>query len=141
MAGARPRQALVSARVARNLRGRRLLFWGAIVFAFVMAILPHPPQIPGAPSDKVQHIMAFVALAGLGLWAYPRSQKRLLLVGLAAFGALIEVVQAIPALHRDSDPADWLADTLAATAVLAAFAVWRLTRPTERDKPADTPPI
>lgn len=125
----------MSARVAPNLRGRRLLFWVAIVFAFVMAILPHPPQIPGAPSDKVQHIMAFVALAGLGYWAYPRAQKRLLLVGLAAFGALIEVVQAIPALHRDSDPADWLADTLAATAVLTAVAIWRLTRRGDEDQP------
>jgi hypothetical protein len=125
----------VSERVARSLRGRRLLFWAAIVFAFVMAILPHPPEIPGAPSDKVQHIIAFVALAGLGYWAYPRSQKRLLLVGLAAFGALIEVVQAIPALHRDSDPADFMADTLAAAAVLTAVAIWRLTRRGDQDQP------
>jgi hypothetical protein len=39
---------------------------------------------------------------------------------LSAFGAIIEVLQAIPALNRDSDPVDWLADTVAAALVLAA---------------------
>jgi hypothetical protein len=41
-----------------------------------------------------------------------------LLLWLSLFGAFIEVVQAIPALHRDSDVLDWLADTAAAGAIL-----------------------
>ena len=48
-----------------------------------------------------------------------------LLGGLSAFGAIIEVLQAIPALNRDSDPVDWLADTIAAALVLAAVRWWR----------------
>ena len=48
-----------------------------------------------------------------------------LLIGLSLFGALIEVVQAIPALHRDSDPLDWLADTIACAIVLLAIRWWR----------------
>ena len=32
-----------------------------------MAIIPHPPQLPGAPSDKIQHIMAFLVLGALGI--------------------------------------------------------------------------
>ncbi len=38
--------------------------------------------------------------------------------GLSLFGAFIELVQYIPALHRDSDPIDWIADTAAAALVL-----------------------
>ena len=47
-----------------------------------------------------------------------------LLVGLSLFGAAIEVVQAIPALHRDSDVSDWLADTIAAVAVVLLLVRW-----------------
>lgn len=49
-----------------------------------------------------------------------------LLASLSAYGALIEVLQAIPALNRDSDPVDWGADTLAAAIVLAAVWRWRI---------------
>lgn len=114
--------------VPKRLTLAKLLFWSAVAFAFVMAVMPYPPEFPGAPSDKVQHIIAFLVLAALGLWAYPRSPKRLLLLGLAAFGALIEFVQSIPALNRDSDATDWMADTLAALTVLTLVALWRLAK-------------
>ena len=102
----------------------RLLFWAATAFAFVMAVIPHPPELPGHPSDKIQHILAFLVLAGLGRWAYPQVRKRELLLGLAAFGALIEMVQAIPMLHRDSDPYDWIADVAAALTVFVIVWLW-----------------
>ena len=44
-----------------------------------------------------------------------------LIVGLSLFGAFIEVAQAIPMLHRDSDPLDWVADTVACALVVIAF--------------------
>jgi len=88
----------------------RLCFWLATTVAFVMAVLPHPPQLPGAPTDKIQHILAFAVLTVLGSAAYPRTHPVALIIGLAAFGGLIEAVQAIPALHRTSDVRDWLAD-------------------------------
>jgi VanZ family protein len=88
------------------------------MFAFVMAVVPHPPEIPGEPSDKIQHMMAFATLALLGAWSYADAALWGLLAGLSFYGALIEVVQAIPALGRDSDVKDWIADTLAAGAVL-----------------------
>ncbi len=91
----------------------RALFWAAAAFAFVMAVLPHPPQIPGEPNDKVQHIVAFATLALLGSWAYASTRPVKLLAWLSLFGAAIEIVQLIPALHRDSDVLDWLADTAA----------------------------
>jgi VanZ family protein len=90
-----------------------------------MAIVPHPPQMPGEPNDKVQHIVAFATLSLLGSYAYPRTTLVKLLIGLSLFGALIEVVQAIPSLHRDSDVLDWLADTVAVSVVLLIVRWWR----------------
>jgi hypothetical protein len=106
----------------------RILFWSAAAFAFVMAALPHPPQVPGTPPDKVQHVLAFTCLALLGWAAYPRLGMVKLLLGLSAFGALIELVQMIPSLHRDSDALDWFADTAAVIVVLLAILLWRRMR-------------
>ena len=102
----------------------RAAFWTAASFAFVMAVLPHPPEVPGEPNDKVQHIIAFATLAALGTFAYPRITLVRLLAGLSLFGAFIEVVQAIPALHRDCDIWDWVADTIA-VAVVLGLVWWR----------------
>lgn len=106
-------------------RALRLLFWAAALFAFVMAVLPHPPELPGHPSDKVQHIAAFATLGLLGSLAYPAAAATGLLLRLSLFGAFIELVQAIPALHRDSSALDWIADTVACGLVLLAIGWWR----------------
>lgn len=89
-----------------------------------MAVLPHPPRVPGNPPDKIQHIFAFLVLAVLGYLAYPQVKKRVLLLGLMAFGALIEVAQMVPQIHRDSDPYDWIADTGASLTVFVILALW-----------------
>ena len=109
----------------RASRTARAIFWAAACFAFVMAVLPHPPEVPGHPNDKIQHIAAFATLALFGSFAYPLTTLFSLLVRLSLFGAAIEVIQAIPALHRDSDILDWLADTVAVAVVLLAVRWWR----------------
>jgi VanZ family protein len=106
----------------------RFAFWAALIFAFVMAVLPKPPQLPGAPTDKIQHILAFVALTILATAGYPRLRPLMLVFALAGFGALIEIVQAIPALHRSSDVMDWLADIAAALITLGIVIVLRRLR-------------
>jgi hypothetical protein len=112
----------------RASRAARAIFWAAAAFAFVMAVLPHPPEVPGHPNDKVQHVAAFATLALLGSFAYPRTELTKLLIRLSLFGAAIEVVQAIPVLHRDSDVLDWLADSVAAAAILLIVRWWRGAR-------------
>lgn len=99
----------------------RILFWMAIVTSFLAAINPQPPQLPGAPNDKVQHILAFLVLGALAFFAYPKSSPFILGAALSLFGAFIELVQLIPVLHRDGDPIDWIADTAAAAVVLVAL--------------------
>jgi len=63
--------------------------------------------------DKLQHMTAFAVLTLLGWVAYPRVSRIKLVLALIAFGGLIEIVQLIPMLQRDSDWHDWLADIIA----------------------------
>ena len=102
------------------------LFWGALAFAVVMALLPEPPHLPiDGFGDKFEHMLAFATLALLAALAWPRAE--LLRIGerLSFVGALIEVAQAIPALGRDCDIRDWIADTLAIAVVLLIVAALR----------------
>ncbi len=98
------------------------LFWAAAAFTLVMALLPRPPVPPGlAASDKVQHIFAFAVLSLLAAAAFPRRGLIALFLGMALLGGLIEVLQMIPALNRDAEVMDWVADCLASLAALSAW--------------------
>jgi len=104
----------------------RLTFFAALLFAFVMATLPRAPALPFEPTDTEQHTLAFVTLAVLAVLAWPKLRLVWIWLGLSLFGALIECVQAIPALHRDAELRDWLVDNAAVLAILlAAFALRR----------------
>lgn len=104
-----------------------LAFWGCLAGAITLALIPHPPELPEM-GDKAQHMLAFGTLAFLGAFAFPRFPKVHLAERLSFLGALVEVFQAIPALHRDCDIRDWIADTLAIVAVLILLEVLGLPR-------------
>lgn len=99
-------------------RYARIAFYLAAAFAFVMASLAHPPVLPGQPDDKLLHTIAFAVLGTLAALGFRQRSSLALLLLLGLFGAMIELVQAIPALNRDSDPLDLLADVVAAAAAL-----------------------
>lgn len=103
----------------------RVALFAAVTFAVTMALLPHPPGVIEV-GDKYQHMLAFAVLAALAALAYPREPLFRLGERLSFLGALIEVLQAIPALHRDCDIFDWLADTAAIAAVLGL--IWLARR-------------
>jgi VanZ family protein len=100
----------------------RPLFWALALFALTMALLPHPPHTPiDRFGDKFEHMFAFAVLAGVAALGWREVRGLRLLLALSLFGAGIEVMQALPALHRDSDVRDWIADTAAALAVLGTI--------------------
>ncbi len=104
----------------------RRAFFVAAAFAFVMALLPQPPELPGQPGDKIQHMLAFFTLGALAAAGWRERTLWPLFAGLAVFGGAIELFQLIPAMHRDSEALDWLADMGAA---LAGLALVRLVLP------------
>jgi hypothetical protein len=120
----------MSAFLARHRRWVRILFWAAAAFAFAMAVDPHPPHFQGEPGDKVEHMAAFATLAALAAAAWPERNYAAIGLALSYLGATIEILQAIPALHRDCDIIDWVADTVALSLVLAA--AWAIRRAARR---------
>lgn len=94
------------------------MFWLAMALALFMALVPKPPALPGNLGDKVQHILGFATLTALAVLAYRPSRYLTLFGSLAIFGACVELAQAIPALQRDADIRDWLADSAAILVVL-----------------------
>lgn len=108
-------------------RWAKVLFWCALVFSVTMALLPHPPELAADKmGDKFHHMLAFGVMTGLALLAWPQAERLRLIERLSFLGAMIEVAQAIPALQRDCDIRDWVADTLSILIVAAGF--WLIER-------------
>jgi hypothetical protein len=99
----------------------RVMFFAALIGVLYFAWTPAPPTLLG--NDKSQHMLAFAVLMILFRLAWPQWSWRGALVWFGALGAVIELVQAIPALHRDCDINDWFADMAAVVAALAVIAV------------------
>jgi hypothetical protein len=104
-------------------------FWLALAFALFMALVPRPPQVIDLNNDKIDHMLAFATLSILGAISFPRMSLLRLGERLSFVGAMIEVLQAIPALHRDCDYRDWIADTAAIAVVLLIVALIRRGTP------------
>ena len=88
----------------------------AILFAPGSDVPPSPPGV-----DKLVHAGLFLALAVTGRWAGVR--RGALAVLLPLYAAASELIQAIPALHRDATLGDWLADVVGA---LLGLLLWEL---------------
>lgn len=101
-----------------------ILFWLALVGATTLAIMPQPPRLPTDDlGDKFNHMLAFATMAGLAAVAYRDTPRLRVIERLSFLGAMIEVVQSIPVLHRDCDIRDWIADTLAIIVVTGIAAL------------------
>ena len=94
-------------------RAAPFLFWAALLFAYVCAIMPAQEAPKFSSSDKVEHMVAFLTLAILAAFAFPKATVLKVGIWLAVFGAFIEFSQAVPALHRDASVYDWVADVAA----------------------------
>jgi hypothetical protein len=109
------------------LGGARVVFWATLVITFVIAEMP-PDKAPQLFSwDKAEHFTAFYVLSCMAIMAYPRTSLLVAGLWLSLFGATIELVQALPFIHRDCDIKDWIADVIgiASSFAPAIFYQWR----------------
>jgi hypothetical protein len=116
-------------------------FFAALAFTLTMAWLPHPPAVLMHEDDKALHILAFITLSFLASLAFPAAPLARIGERLSFVGALIEIVQSIPALQRDCDIMDWIADTMAVAATLAVVAGirWLWLRRRRPSAPSESP--
>ncbi|ATE65276.1 hypothetical protein [Rhizorhabdus dicambivorans] len=96
------------------------IFWTTLGVVYGLAIMPSQQAPDLGAGDKVNHIAAFLTLAILGRAAYRAHPAWRLALGLSLFGALVELTQAIPVLHRDASIWDWVADSAATLVALSA---------------------
>jgi hypothetical protein len=109
------------------IRLAQAAFLAALIFTFYSAVIPPQKALALVPWDKAEHFIAFYALTGLAVAAYPRRNLLVIAALLSGFGALIEFVQGLDIVHRDRDFWDWVADTIAICAALAPMLLvwWR----------------
>ena len=106
----------------------RGLFAAVLLFTLAAALAPNAQAPDLGHGDKLNHIAAFVTLAVMAAWAWPRARLWRIAVALSAFGAAIEGLQALPIIARDAELADWYADTAAAVLALVLVALVRRVR-------------
>lgn len=104
---------------------RRLIVfacWLAVAVAYVAAVVPQrdAPHLGG--SDKLDHMAAFFTICFLARLAYRHVAVGVIFWLAVAFGAFIELSQALPFIHRDAELGDWIAD--AAAAAIGVSAAW-----------------
>ena len=114
-------------KVSWIVRLAQVAFFAALIFTFYSAVIPPQKALRLVPWDKAEHFLAFYALTGLAVAAFPRRNLFLLAALLSAFGAFIEFVQGLSIVRRDRDFWDWLADTVAIAMALAPMLLvwWR----------------
>ncbi len=93
-----------------STRHWRWLFWACLLAVLALSLLPLSPELPTTGWDKTNHLLAFAVLLLLGDRAYP-GKLGWMLVGLLAYGGLIEILQSFTS-DRMAEWADLLADGL-----------------------------
>jgi hypothetical protein len=114
-------------KVSWLIRLAQVAFFAALIFTFYSAVIPPQKAVKLVPWDKAEHFLAFYALTGLAVAAFPRRNLFVLAALLSAFGAFIELVQGLSIVSRDRDFWDWVADTVAICMALAPMILvwWR----------------
>jgi VanZ family protein len=105
----------------------RVLFLTALVLISDLALQPghaFPPDLFGP--DKVQHVLAFMALTVLARMGWPSIHGGVIFVVLMGYGVGIEIAQSQPWVGRTSSMADIVADGVG---ILVAFVgLWIFSR-------------
>ena len=86
----------------------RTAFWLTLLSVLVLSLLPVSTPLPSTGWDKTNHVLGFAVLAILGGMGY-RGHELRLAAGLLAYGALIEVLQALSG-YRFAEWGDLLSD-------------------------------
>jgi VanZ family protein len=87
-----------------------LAFVICLVSVLTLALMKNPSTLLDTGWDKGNHVLAFAVLTFLGRMSFP-SQRVLLLLGLLAYGVLIENLQFMTG-YRFSEYQDFAADVV-----------------------------
>jgi VanZ family protein len=100
------------------------LFWLVMVIVSILLLIELPPHEGGWPYwDKVQHVTVFLGLTVIGLLAHPFIKNKMI-IGLAVYGGMAEILQGLFTITRMPSMLDWVADLVGiALAVTIIYAI------------------
>ena len=113
----------------------RATFYVASVLVFALSLMPSAALPPTTIGDKAEHIIAYALLALLGGASTERGIVHMI-IGLTAFGTVIELLQAFSP-GRSPDVLDALADFVGASIGVAAAMILRRTIGADRSRRSD----
>lgn len=101
----------------------------AVLVVLVLSVIKTGSPLPGEYSDKIEHALAFFALAALvGIGHAGSALVRRLMLALIGYGLLIECIQwCIP--WREFSLLDWAADAVGVVSWLLLARLWRGEQP------------
>ncbi len=89
------------------------LWWLAVGVVVVLSLTPPPPMELPRHGDKIEHLLAYAALAAAAVQVWRPGRPLLLAgLGLVLMGVLLEFAQGALTATRQADPFDALANTL-----------------------------
>jgi VanZ family protein len=99
--------------------------WILVVLAVIASIIP-PSDLPlmGGVSDKLEHVVAYSALALWFAGIYPKSRYPMIGVALLVMGIVVEGLQGAMNLGRDADMRDVYANTIGIVSGLLLALIW-----------------
>lgn len=86
-----------------------------------LATTPGTDLLPPSPSDKLNHLVAFMELTLLARLGWPQARVSSVLILLLGYGVAIEIIQ-WPLPYREFSVADMVAD---AAGIALGLALWR----------------
>ncbi len=99
------------------------LFWVLLTTTTFLLLIELEPSKGSFPhADKLVHAFLFLTLSGVGYLAFPKT-IRLVLVSLAFYGIITEVLQHMLTVTRHASVLDWAADV---TGILLCVLIIRL---------------
>lgn len=107
----------------RHIWQAAFYFLGLAILVLSLLPIDHPEV---ASNDKVNHFIAYGLLTFLGCLAYGR--RLLIVVGVIAFGALVEVLQGLTG-YRFLSIADAIANALGAFLGWGVFVLFEALKP------------
>jgi VanZ family protein len=85
--------------------------FGIVLTTYLLLIEMSPSKAAWTYTDKIEHAMGFFLLATSARMGFPDSARTLYL-GLAFYGALMEVLQGLLTVTREASVYDWFADVI-----------------------------
>ena len=121
-------QSLGTGRPIWTTRAARTVFWVLLAISAVMLLSPRDDVPAGGPDDKVVHALIFLVLTLAGRWAAVPWVA--LGIGLAAYAAVTEILQAVLPIERQGDVRDLAADVIGVgVGLLLSWVAVRFLRP------------